>query len=94
MPDFGIQIVALGVAVIAVAVGLEMRDVGHVVDSAARAAAFERVALRVEAAVLGRAFGFETRLAIRGEDCDDAAGGVAIERRERSAQHLNVIRRP
>ena len=81
--DFGVEVVALRVAVIAIAVGLKMRRIHHIIDGAGIAAALERVALSVEAAVLGGAVGLETRLAIFGEDRNDAAGGVAVERRER-----------
>ena len=69
-----------------------MRGVDHIVERAIVPLGLHGVALGVERAVLGRGVDLIARLRILREYRDDAAGGIAVQRRERAAQHLDVIR--
>jgi hypothetical protein len=79
--QLGVQMVALRRAVVAVAAGLEVRKLAEAVHPAVLAAELQRGAARAIAAD-------EARL-----DDDHAAGRVAIQRGERTAQHLDPFGR-
>ena len=89
--ELAVEDVALRVAVIPVSVGLKVRRVQHVVDDAVVARGLEGVALRVERSVLGGAVHPIARCRVLREDGDHAARGIAVQGRERPAQHLDPV---
>ena len=85
------QIVALGRTVLAVAVRAEMRAVHDVVEVAERAAGVQPMR---DAAVAAHERGRTERRPWRpilGENLDHAAGGIAVQRGKRAAQHLDAL---
>ncbi len=85
-----VEVLALGLAVIAIPLGLEMHRIHHVVVDAFAAGGHQRIALRVECAVLGGAVDEVAGRRLLGEERDHAARGVTVERRERTAQHFHA----
>jgi hypothetical protein len=76
-------------AVRAPAVGLEVRDAGQVVQRALRPGQLRVVAL-LPVAAAARAHGEPGRTGpVLGEHLDHPARGIAVQRRERAAQHLD-----
>ncbi len=91
--ELGVAELALGFAVVAVAVGLEHARADDVAEAAVGAARLGGDAAGVEAAqaAAGRERGRAAPLFA--EHLDHAARRVAVERRERAAQHLDAIGR-
>jgi hypothetical protein len=85
-----IEGLARGRAVLAPAAGAEVRVVEHVVECSLRAAPVEGFALAVVAARNQPEAPARRVGAVGGEHLDDAAGGVAVERGEGPAQHLDA----
>ena len=89
-----IEIVALGVAVKSITVGLKVRGVDHVVDGAVVSLGLQSVALSIESPVLRRTVDEMPGFRVFGEDRDHAARRIAVQRRERSPQYFDVIGGP
>ncbi len=86
-----IERIVVRAAVVAIAIDREMSD-GHVVaERAGDPARIRPRTERVEAAIGNRALDLIGLPAVGGEDLDDAAGRVAVERRERTAQDLDPL---
>ena len=90
--ELGVELVALHRAVIAVAVALEARKIAEIVELPAGAAELRSELPGVVAARDETAGDRRPRRTVGGEDLDDAAGGVAVETRERAAHHLDAFR--
>src|SRR6266550_3149278 len=85
--------IAVRLAVLAIAFGVEVRGIDDAVETPLLGAELRRFAPGSVAARQERGlYGGHAR-AVLGLDRDDAAGGVAVERCERSAQHLDAARR-
>ena len=85
----GVEVIALGFAVIAKPVGLEMGGIDHVTDAALLAGGLQSVALRIEGAVVRRRADRMAGLRILGENRDDPARRVTVERGKRTSQHFD-----
>ncbi len=85
--------VAVGRAVVAVSVGMEMRDLADPVQRSPRAAGLQGLAVRAVAAEAEARIDAEGFRPVLGFDQDHATGGGAVERGERPAQHLDASRR-
>ncbi len=91
--DLAVERLALGLAVVSITVGLEMRVVEGVVGTAAATAGTGVGAPGPEAA--GRKAAADARRlgTVGREQLDHATGGIPVQRRERPAQHLDPVGR-
>ncbi len=89
--QLAVEMIARRRAVLAIAVGLEAREVADRVDGAKLPADLERAAPGAVAAAEQVDFRHRRVGSIHRVDHDDAARRIAIERRERPAQHLDAL---
>jgi hypothetical protein len=90
--ELGIAEAAVGLAVVAVAVGREPARADQVTQRSARAAGLDAEAHGVVASAGQTGGQARRRHAFFGEDLDHTARRVAVQRRERSAQHFDAFR--
>ncbi len=86
-----VEVIAISLAVIAIAVGMEARKVRDPVERAPLSAELQCAAVGAIAADQNVALERRPFRPVLGQDVDHAAGGVAVERGERPAQHLDAL---